>query len=52
MPTKEICYLKLNSTVKSIVVNKEELIIGDVSAKSITKYKSKIVNSAITVFNK
>ena len=52
MPTKEVCYLKLNSTIKSLVVNKEELILDDVSAKSITKYKTKIVNSAITVFNK
>ena len=52
MPTKEICYLKLNSAKKSIVINKEEFIIDDVSAKSITKHKSKIVNSSITVFNK
>jgi len=52
MQSKEICYLKLNSAKKSVVVNKEELMIDDVSAKSITKHKSKIVNSAITVFNK
>ena len=33
-------------------INKEEFMIDDVSAKSIRKHKSKIVNSAITVFNK
>ena len=52
MPSKEICYLKLTSAKKSIGVNKEEFMIDDVSAKSITKHKSKIVNSAISVFNK
>jgi len=52
MPTKEICVMKLNSQKKSIVINKEEFVLDDVSAKSITKYRSKLVNSAISIFNK
>ena len=52
MPSKEVCYLKLNTHKKSIVINKEEFIIDDVSAKSITKYRTKLINSAVSIFNK
>ena len=52
MPTKEICYLKLSNIRKSIVVNKEEFVLDDVSAKSITKYRRQIVDSAIKQFKK
>ena len=52
MPSKEVCYLKLNTHKKSIVINKEEFIIDDVSAKSITKYRTKLINSAVSLFNK
>lgn len=52
MPSKEICYLKINSNKKSLVVNNEEFLLENISAKSITKYRKKIVNSAILEFNK
>ena len=52
MPTKEICSLKLNSNEKSIVINKEEFSLENISAKSITNYRRKIVESAILKFNK
>ena len=52
MPTKEICYFKLTTSKKSIVINKEEFLLENVSAKSITKYRKQIINSAIMKFNK
>ena len=50
MPSKEVCYLKLNSNKKSIVINKEEFPLENVSARSLTKYKNKLVNSALSKF--
>lgn len=50
MPSKEICYLILNSRKKIICINKNEFSLEDVSAQSITKYRKHIVDSATRIF--
>ena len=43
---------KVWSIDSSNQIDKEEFIIDDVSAKSITKYRTKLINSAVSIFNK
>ena len=50
MPSKEICYLILNSRKKIICINKQEFSLEYVSAQSITKYRKLIVDSVARIF--
>jgi hypothetical protein len=44
---KHICYFKLSSTKKIIIIGKDEHEIQSVSVKEITKFKKQLVDSAI-----
>jgi hypothetical protein len=45
---KHICYFKLSSTKKIIIIGKDEHEIQSVSVKEITKFKKQLVDSAIS----
>jgi len=47
MPSKQICYLVLNGSKKSINIKGKEYILKNVSSKEITKHRRLIVNEAV-----
>ena len=47
-PRKPICYFKLNQNKKLIGIGEEEFDIGNVSVKSITKFKRLLTDSALS----
>ncbi|MFL2490321.1 MAG: type I restriction enzyme HsdR N-terminal domain-containing protein [Candidatus Neomarinimicrobiota bacterium] len=51
MPSKQICYLVLNSYKKSINIKGKEYILKSISPKEITKYRKHIVNEAVRLLN-
>ena len=47
MPSKEVCSLELSQTSKTIVIDNKIYEISKVSAFDLSKYKKKLVDSAL-----
>ena len=48
---KSICHLNISEKNKSIEINGEDFLIDEISAREITKHKSKLVDAAIKQLN-